>query len=1013
MWELIWLITSCLAVYTYAKTRSSRVQLRRQAEQLAKLGYRIAQLEKRDTPQTPAPIPESPTPSESPAPSLAQPGQAEQDPVKTEVLAPEASPDSASARPLVPVPLPESPPAPKLSAEKMPKAAWTEKLGQLEKTLGLRWTTWIGGLVLFLGAGLLIKYAFEKSWLGPGYRVTLGCLAGLCIGAAGLRFIRRQMRALGQGLVGVGLAVLYASLYGAYGLYELLPQTIVFALMTGVTVAGMVVAVSFDALPIAFMAVLGGFITPIMLGSGQDSRDSLFAYLLLLDIGVLGVALFRHWRALDVLAFTGTSLMFGAWYITFHQADTYALAPTMAWLTAFYLVFLIEPFAYHLRLRTPIVGERFALAVTNAVGMFGWAYVLLHEQHPHILGTITLGMSAAYLVLGIWMRRMIKEDRRAIFGFASLFIAFLIIAVPIHLDMHAVTIAWAIKAPVLLFLAYKYAYLPMRCASVIPLALAYARLFLFHWPLHRTAFFPVFNAEFGTVVFLLLSGTAYAFIHRRYAQKGHVLDQVSRRWVGLGTAFLGLIMTHIEIWQWLDLSDRDSARFWASSLVWTAGALGFLYACLKKPSKHLFCSCLVALVPACVLYVCDLFNGSALPAWGLLHGRLLAAGLTSVMIFAAARLCRQLPELELKRQDEIWLGLYKLGVALTVALLSIETWLWLEPLEQLYAFRCTLPWLWTGGAVACLILAKRLPAPILERTTLIYLGTAAVFGLWQYSYSLQCAVWFVNARFITALWVCVLPFAYARRLPAQGQNKDLREGLFCLSILCLLVMSTLETWQWWTHRSLDYTARCLIPCIWILGSIGTLILSRRADFRRLHVMTLVLGAIAALYAASTYVHTQQQVNFLFLNGRCIVALAALALLFVYARIWPQGPVAKHQAQIMMGVCALALFLVLNVETVLFMKTHISDPAKSGWVTQMSLSLLWSLYAIAALFIGFWQRIRVLRLAALGLFGLTVLKVVLGDMAQVEEVYRIVSFIGLGLLMIGASYLYHRVEKKLQ
>ena len=49
MWELIWLITSCLAVYTYAKTRSSRVQLRRQAEQLAKLGYRIAQLEKRDT----------------------------------------------------------------------------------------------------------------------------------------------------------------------------------------------------------------------------------------------------------------------------------------------------------------------------------------------------------------------------------------------------------------------------------------------------------------------------------------------------------------------------------------------------------------------------------------------------------------------------------------------------------------------------------------------------------------------------------------------------------------------------------------------------------------------------------------------------------------------------------------------------------------------------------------------------------------------------------------------------
>ena len=96
-----------------------------------------------------------------------------------------------------------------------------------------------------------------------------------------------------------------------------------------------------------------------------------------------------------------------------------------------------------------------------------------------------------------------------------------------------------------------------------------------------------------------------------------------------------------------------------------------------------------------------------------------------------------------------------------------------------------------------------------------------------------------------------------------------------------------------------------------------------------------------------------------------------------------------------------------------MKDHIQDPTKTRWVTQMSLSLLWSIYASAALFIGFWQRIRVVRLAALGLFGATVLKVVLGDMANVQEVYRIVSFIGLALLMHGASYLYHREEKNLQ
>jgi uncharacterized membrane protein len=54
----------------------------------------------------------------------------------------------------------------------------------------------------------------------------------------------------------------------------------------------------------------------------------------------------------------------------------------------------------------------------------------------------------------------------------------------------------------------------------------------------------------------------------------------------------------------------------------------------------------------------------------------------------------------------------------------------------------------------------------------------------------------------------------------------------------------------------------------------------------------------------------------------------------------------------------------------------------------------------------------LRFAALMLFGITALKLVIVDMARVNQIYRIVSFLVLGLLMIGASYLYHRLEKRL-
>jgi uncharacterized membrane protein len=49
---------------------------------------------------------------------------------------------------------------------------------------------------------------------------------------------------------------------------------------------------------------------------------------------------------------------------------------------------------------------------------------------------------------------------------------------------------------------------------------------------------------------------------------------------------------------------------------------------------------------------------------------------------------------------------------------------------------------------------------------------------------------------------------------------------------------------------------------------------------------------------------------------------------------------------------------------------------------------------------------------LGIFAVTALKLVLVDMAGIKQIYRTLSFLVLGLLMIGVSYLHHKVEKHL-
>jgi uncharacterized membrane protein len=183
----------------------------------------------------------------------------------------------------------------------------------LEERAGKRWMTWAGALVLFLSVAFFVKYAFDNQWLGPTGRVVLGIMAGIAMLVAGDRCLRMGMWPFGQGLIGGALAILYVSLFAAFSLYRLLPQTAAVGGLVMVTAAGVALAVLHDAIPLSILAVLGGFITPLLVSTGKDPRDALFCYVTLLDLGVLGVAFFKRWRTLDVLAFVGTWALFTGW----------------------------------------------------------------------------------------------------------------------------------------------------------------------------------------------------------------------------------------------------------------------------------------------------------------------------------------------------------------------------------------------------------------------------------------------------------------------------------------------------------------------------------------------------------------------------------------------------------------------------------------------------------------------------------------------------------------------------
>ena len=79
--------------------------------------------------------------------------------------------------------------------------------------------------------------------------------------------------------------------------------------------------------------------------------------------------------------------------------------------------------------------------------------------------------------------------------------------------------------------------------------------------------------------------------------------------------------------------------------------------------------------------------------------------------------------------------------------------------------------------------------------------------------------------------------------------------------------------------------------------------------------------------------------------------------------------------------------------------------------QLSLSVVWGLYASGLLIAGRVRRLLLLRVMGLALLSLTILKVFIWDLSSLDRIYRIISFIMLGAILLIVSYFYQQSQQR--
>jgi uncharacterized membrane protein len=325
------LLAPLFSIASFVRSRRLAKEIEGLREEHASLHARVESLSRalrRMSPAPPSPteppIPTEPTiPTEVPAlTAAAAPESAAappEPPIPTAAAAPESAatptepppaasePESAAPPTAIPPPTPPKPPQPEPPQPQRPSFEW-------ESLLGVKGAAIVGAIAVAISGLLLARLAIEAGWFTPELRVMLLLLAGVsCL--LGAEFsLRRGYATQANAVCGAGVSLLYAGLFAGHALYKLIPFAPTFALMALVTAVAALLSIRYDAWTTAVLGLLGGFATPVVISTGRDNPLGLFGYLLLLNLGLLGVAVRQRWHGLVTLAFGATLLIQFGWF---------------------------------------------------------------------------------------------------------------------------------------------------------------------------------------------------------------------------------------------------------------------------------------------------------------------------------------------------------------------------------------------------------------------------------------------------------------------------------------------------------------------------------------------------------------------------------------------------------------------------------------------------------------------------------------------------------------------------
>lgn len=404
----------------------------------------------------------------------------------------------------------------------------------LEKFIGENLINKIGIAITVIGVAIGAKYAIDHELISPLTRIILGYLFGIGLFGFAIK-LKKKYENFSAVLLSGSMAIMYFITYSAYSFYGLIPQVLAFALMVIFTAFTVVAAITYNRQVIAHIGLVGAYAVPFLLSEGSGKVAVLFAYMAIINVGILVTAFKKYWKPLYYSSFGLTWLMYFSWYASKYQAsEHFGLALTF--LAIFFAIFYLTFLAYKLLKKEKFEQQDIILLLANSFVFYGIGYAVLdnHETGRQLLGLFTLLNAIVHFIISAIIYRQKLADRNLFYLVSGLVLLFITIAIPVQLDGNWVTLLWAGESALLFWIGrtknvtvYEKLSYPLMVLAFFSITHDWMTLYNNYYPEKpETRIIPLFNVHFLSSLLFI---SAFGFINMLNQNKNYPSPLVSQK----------------------------------------------------------------------------------------------------------------------------------------------------------------------------------------------------------------------------------------------------------------------------------------------------------------------------------------------------------------------------------------------------------------------------------------------------------------------------------------------------